>query len=94
MMGGGGGGVCCFFFFFKQKTAYEMCGRDWSSDVCSSDLCGGARDLVHHHSQSAQLKSEREALQVSLLCLCCPLPMDAPGDSAYICILATCDIVI
>ena len=27
-------------FFFKQKTAYEMCGRDWSSDVCSSDLCG------------------------------------------------------
>ena len=22
-------------FFFKQKTAYEMCGRDWSSDVCS-----------------------------------------------------------
>ena len=34
-------GVCfvlCVFFFFKQKTAYEMCGRDWSSDVCSSDL--------------------------------------------------------
>ena len=29
--------VCCFFFF-KQKTAYEVCGRDWSSDVCSSDL--------------------------------------------------------
>ena len=26
------------FFFFKQKTAYEMKIRDWSSDVCSSDL--------------------------------------------------------
>src|SRR6059058_4558337 len=26
-------------FFFKQKTAYEMSLRDWSSDVCSSDLC-------------------------------------------------------
>ncbi len=26
------------FFFFKQKTAYEMIGCDWSSDVCSSDL--------------------------------------------------------
>src|SRR5213076_3547990 len=25
-------------FFFKQKTAYEMVGSDWSSDVCSSDL--------------------------------------------------------
>ena len=32
-----------FFFFFKQKTAYEMCGRDWSSDVCSSDL--GEREV-------------------------------------------------
>eukprot|EP01048_Picozoa_sp_COSAG05_P037817 COSAG05_NODE_17843_length_318_cov_0.931507_1_plen_64_part_01 len=23
--------------FFKQKTAYVMESRDWSSDVCSSD---------------------------------------------------------
>eukprot|EP01048_Picozoa_sp_COSAG05_P040470 COSAG05_NODE_20752_length_277_cov_0.578652_1_plen_26_part_10 len=23
--------------FFKQKTAYEMESRDWSSDVCPSD---------------------------------------------------------
>src|SRR3712207_7300118 len=29
--------VSCFFF--KQKTAYEIL-RDWSSDVCSSDLKG------------------------------------------------------
>src|SRR3546814_6990496 len=26
-------------FVFKQKTAYEMRISDWSSDVCSSDLC-------------------------------------------------------
>src|SRR3546814_1545387 len=25
-------------FLFKQNTAYEMRIRDWSSDVCSSDL--------------------------------------------------------
>src|SRR3546814_2852177 len=32
-------------FFFKQKTAYEMRISDWSSDVCSSDLCRhGKRD--------------------------------------------------
>src|SRR3546814_4475903 len=30
------------FFFFKQKTAYEMRISDWSSDVCSSDLCADA----------------------------------------------------
>src|SRR3546814_6062250 len=29
--------VVCFFF--KQKTAYDMRISDWSSDVCSSDLC-------------------------------------------------------
>ena len=38
-VGGGWGGVgFFFFFFFKQKTAYEIVSRDWSSDVCSSDL--------------------------------------------------------
>src|SRR5213075_3410258 len=28
-------------FFFKHKTAYEITRRDWSSDVCSSDLLLG-----------------------------------------------------
>src|ERR1051325_11279446 len=28
--------------FFKQKTAYEITYGDWSSDVCSSDLCRDA----------------------------------------------------
>src|SRR3546814_2560605 len=34
--------VILLFFFFKQKTAYEMRISDWSSDVCSSDLCRSA----------------------------------------------------
>src|SRR3546814_17390080 len=37
---------CCVFFFFKQKTAYEMRISDWSSDVCSSDLCNASRNVV------------------------------------------------
>src|SRR3546814_1022991 len=37
-----------FFFFFKQKTAYEMRISDWSSDVCSSDLCQGSWCACHH----------------------------------------------
>src|SRR6059058_1684463 len=41
-----------FFFFFKQKTAYEMSLRDWSSDVCSSDLDGAVRvDLRLGHGR-------------------------------------------
>src|SRR3546814_4990380 len=35
-------GLVFFFFFFKQKTAYGLRISDWSSDVCSSDLLGGA----------------------------------------------------
>src|SRR3546814_14583236 len=36
----------CFFFFFKQKTAYEVRIRDWSSDVCSSDLAEDNHELL------------------------------------------------
>src|SRR3546814_6264736 len=32
-----------FCFFFKQRTAYEVRMRDWSSDVCSSDLIKSRR---------------------------------------------------
>src|SRR3546814_13348128 len=34
-----------FFFFFKQNPAYELRISDWSSDVCSSDLCVVFRDF-------------------------------------------------
>src|SRR5436305_3027630 len=30
--------VFCFFFFFSSRRRHTRCGRDWSSDVCSSDL--------------------------------------------------------
>src|SRR3546814_8339327 len=30
---------CCCFFYVNHKTSYEMLISDWSSDVCSSDLC-------------------------------------------------------
>src|SRR5215813_11353788 len=30
-----------FFFFFSSRRRHTRCGRDWSSDVCSSDLASG-----------------------------------------------------
>src|ERR1051326_9210929 len=36
-----------FFVFFKQKTAYDIKECDWSSDVCSSDLC----ECVYIHTR-------------------------------------------
>src|SRR5690554_7580602 len=29
-----------FHFFFSSRRRHTRCGRDWSSDVCSSDLVG------------------------------------------------------
>src|SRR2546429_8805684 len=32
--------ICIFFFFFfSSRRRHTRCSRDWSSDVCSSDLC-------------------------------------------------------
>src|SRR3546814_10778354 len=77
-------------FFFKQKTAYEMRISDWSSDVCSSDLCGGSPAFT-----GSRLVSEAPApntgwrcarlnpLRSSQICClgsrrCCPSCPEAP----------------
>src|SRR2546429_2983778 len=33
--------VSCFFFFFSSRRRHTRFSRDWSSDVCSSDLLLG-----------------------------------------------------
>src|SRR5690554_7454752 len=30
--------IVFLFFFFSSRRRHTRCGRDWSSDVCSSDL--------------------------------------------------------
>src|SRR2546429_1551751 len=30
-----------FLFFFSSRRRHTRCSRDWSSDVCSSDLAAG-----------------------------------------------------
>src|SRR2546422_8742443 len=32
--------VFAVFFFFSSRRRHTRCSRDWSSDVCSSDLVG------------------------------------------------------
>src|SRR5205809_5489918 len=32
----------CFGFFFSSRRRHTRCSRDWSSDVCSSDLTANA----------------------------------------------------
>src|SRR2546429_3519539 len=37
-----------FFFFFSSRRRHTRCSRDWSSDVCSSDLAHVARAGAQH----------------------------------------------
>src|SRR2546422_7756105 len=38
--------VCYFFFFFSSRRRHTRCSRDWSSDVCSSDLGPVDRKMI------------------------------------------------
>src|SRR3989442_10116662 len=46
-----------FFFFFSSRRRHTRCGRDWSSDVCSSDLGSSAgaewRKVAVHYPRVA-----------------------------------------
>src|SRR6266436_8212572 len=35
-----------FFFFFSSRRRHTRCSRDWSSDVCSSDLGNSIKGLL------------------------------------------------
>ena len=47
---------------FKQKTAYEMESRDWSSDVCSSDLACDDADAGYNDTSVYALKGRLGAI--------------------------------
>src|SRR2546422_7678995 len=39
-----------YFFFFSSRRRHTRCSRDWSSDVCSSDLLSSTADIGVHLS--------------------------------------------
>src|SRR5213075_1384144 len=59
--------VVNYFFFFKQQTAYEITRRDWSSDVCSSDLKCRLRHAERHFAARRELEGIREQVGDDLL---------------------------
>ena len=38
-----------FFFFFSSRRRHTRCSRDWSSDVCSSDLIETSRGNLYDY---------------------------------------------
>src|SRR5213083_1909970 len=73
------GRTVAVFIFFTQETAYEITASDWSSDVCSSDLClrvQRGRGFSHHRiskgvtttAPTARSEERRVGKECSLLC--------------------------
>src|SRR6266498_4103342 len=57
-----------FFFFFSSRRRHTRCGRDWSSDVCSSDLAAAAwADEEHVTETRERYRAKRDALLPALL---------------------------
>src|SRR6266498_1713153 len=47
-----------FVFFFSSRRRHTRCGRDWSSDVCSSDLADRLTAILQRHDTPAVLAVE------------------------------------
>src|SRR2546429_3479099 len=43
------------YFFFSSRRRHTRCSRDWSSDVCSSDLSQAADKWAQYQAKSVRL---------------------------------------
>src|SRR6266511_3875588 len=50
------------YFFFSSRGGHTRFSRDWSSDVCSSDLCGC--EGVDRHAHGLQLETRDLLIEV------------------------------
>src|SRR5699024_11799990 len=57
----------CYFFFLASRRRHTRSKRDWSSDVCSSDLRLQAQER-HHHTEHLRRDAQRD-----------PQPAGEPG---------------
>src|SRR2546429_3938159 len=70
----GAGVVVDVFFFFSSRRRHTRCSRDWSSDVCSSDLLALAglvqdRFLTAHGDHRPVLPGLRSFSERSMLAM-------------------------
>src|SRR5207245_8507259 len=58
-----------FFFFFSSRRRHTRCYRDWSSDVCSSDLNGtpGVLDCQDAHTVTVVIPAVTITKQVTVV---------------------------
>src|SRR5687768_18477784 len=54
-------------FFFSSRRRHTRCSRDWSSDVCSSDLCLSGPEQLYDFQRFLAAKDERDAAKLGAL---------------------------
>src|SRR5688572_31743276 len=75
--------VCLFFsfFFFSSRRRHTRFDCDWSSDVCSSDLCGGPR--LPAELSAAKCIEAQDNYDVATLAVCRAALNVRYGDLRY-----------
>src|SRR2546429_9418491 len=66
-----------FYFFFSSRRRHTRCSRDWSSDVCSSDLfrLGRAPFLESRHRETVRGRGSRATWRRRRRVSVLPLPV-------------------
>src|SRR2546421_8227581 len=60
--------MCCdVFFFFSSRRRHTRSDRDWSSDVCSSDLRPLIKSAAGSYASTSESLSEPTEIQPSLV---------------------------
>src|SRR6266498_704812 len=73
-------------FFFSSRRRHTRCGRDWSSDVCSSDLLGEQQEAVVDLAVRTQAKPLHVGVvgAVAALIGAAKLPDDAVVQAGHV----------
>src|SRR5207247_7872308 len=58
------------FFFFSSRRRHTRSTRDWSSDVCSSDLDGNLHPNISFDATDPVLKNKVEAASAEIMQAC------------------------
>src|SRR3546814_14595301 len=75
------------FLCVKQKTAYELRIRDWSSDVCSSDLLREDRRHIQDRDVAALVASDRARINLEMAVTPAMLKLACKLKPAFVCLV-------
>src|SRR2546429_9565740 len=73
----------CFFFFFSSRRRHTRCSRDWSSDVCSSDLFSITRNKLPPGQITEPINAQANPIIGSIYGICMANGVAQPLATRY-----------